>query len=121
VLNANKLGKDSRLTTLESFQRVFKNAEKFSQLGIRVLVCKNELKFSRLGITIPKKQVPRAVDRNRIKRIIRESFRLRRHELFHSVDMVFLVYTTLLSLSNKEIRTCLDLLWAKLIVFCKKA
>jgi ribonuclease P protein component len=35
----------------------------------------NQLEVSRLGLAIPKKNAKRAVDRNRIKRIIRETFR----------------------------------------------
>jgi len=31
---------------------------------------------ARLGLAIAKKQIPRAVDRNRVKRVVRESFRL---------------------------------------------
>lgn len=34
-----------------------------------------EQEFSRLGLAIPKKKVRRAIDRNRIKRLIRENFR----------------------------------------------
>ena len=36
---------------------------------------------ARLGITVPKRSVPKANDRNRIKRIVREAFRLRRGTL----------------------------------------
>jgi ribonuclease P protein component len=36
---------------------------------------------TRLGITVPKRSVPKANDRNRIKRIVREAFRLRRGAL----------------------------------------
>ena len=35
----------------------------------------NELHFARLGLIIPKRQVPLSVDRNRIKRLVREWFR----------------------------------------------
>lgn len=36
---------------------------------------------SRIGLTVAKKNVKRAHERNRIKRLTRESFRLRQHEL----------------------------------------
>ncbi len=36
----------------------------------------NRLAISRLGLIVGKKALPRAVDRNRVKRILRECFRL---------------------------------------------
>lgn len=117
MLNTNKLGKEFKLITPGSFQKVFKNARKFRHLGISVLVCKNNLPCSRLGICVPKKQVPRAVDRNRIKRIIRESFRVKRKDLETHLDMVFLVYSKVLEQRNDEILACLDYLWIKLTGF----
>ncbi|MBA2653596.1 MAG: ribonuclease P protein component [Gammaproteobacteria bacterium] len=120
MLKPKKLEKDSRLAAAESFQKVYRNGRKFRHHGISVLVCQNELAHSRIGISVAKKQVPRAVDRNRIKRIVRESFRLRRDDLTANLDMVFLIYSTLLELSNHEIQLCLDFLWTKLISFYKK-
>jgi ribonuclease P protein component len=42
---------------------------------LSVHVCANEHSFARLGLIVPKRHVPRAVDRNRVKRLIREWFR----------------------------------------------
>lgn len=81
---------------------------------------KNDLAHSRIGISVPKKQVPRAIDRNRIKRLIRETFRLRHRDLLIHLDMVFLVYSTIVELSNEEIRACLNFLWEKLLGFYRK-
>jgi ribonuclease P protein component len=40
-----------------------------------VQVRANEHSLARLGLIVPKRHVPRAVDRNRVKRLIREWFR----------------------------------------------
>jgi len=41
----------------------------------------NRLIYSRLGVIVPKKNIRKATARNSFKRIIRESFRLRQHNL----------------------------------------
>ncbi|STO63775.1 ribonuclease P [Haemophilus parahaemolyticus] len=48
----------------------------------------NTAENPRLGLTVAKKHLKRAHDRNRIKRIVRESFRLKQHEL-PNMDFVF--------------------------------
>lgn len=45
---------------------------------------------ARLGLAVSKKQARHAVDRNRLKRLIRESFRLYRHSL-PQLDIVVMV------------------------------
>jgi ribonuclease P protein component len=45
------------------------------------------MQTARLGLVIGKRAVRRAVDRNRAKRVLRETFRIRRRELA-SVDIV---------------------------------
>jgi len=41
----------------------------------------NNVELARLGLAVPKKHIHRAVERNRLKRIIRESFRLKQEKL----------------------------------------
>jgi ribonuclease P protein component len=54
-----------------------------------VFVRANELERSRIGIIVGKKSAPRAVDRNRIKRMVREAFRNNR-QCFGGADLVVL-------------------------------
>ena len=52
-----------------------------------------------LGVTVPSRNFKRAVDRNRIKRLLRESWRLQKHNLRSKQEenkqtlFVFLIYT----------------------------
>lgn len=49
--------------------------------GVWVQARVNALECPRLGMIIPRRVVPRAVDRNRIRRVLREWFRLNRERL----------------------------------------
>ena len=53
-----------------------------------VYAAENGLDCARLGISIGKKKVKRAVDRNRIKRLVREAFRLEKAHIPAGVDFV---------------------------------
>lgn len=48
------------------------------------------MSHARLGLAIPKKHIKKAVDRNRLKRLVRESFRINQENL-GSFDVVVLV------------------------------
>lgn len=54
-----------------------------------ILARPNQLDHPRIGFVISKKNVRRAVNRNKVRRIIRESFRLHQHTL-PAVDIVIL-------------------------------
>jgi ribonuclease P protein component len=47
----------------------------------------NAVGFARLALVVPKKLAPRAVDRNRIRRVTREAFRLQQEQLV-GLDLV---------------------------------
>lgn len=120
MLKKYSLGKELKLRKPNSFQNVYKNAYRLRFKGLSLLVCKNELPYSRIGIVISKKQVPRAVDRNRIRRVVREYFRVNKHDLTICLDSIFVVYAALADVSNLEIIKCLEVLWTQLIRFCEK-
>ncbi|GAB6067082.1 hypothetical protein JCM13664_04000 [Methylothermus subterraneus] len=49
----------------------------------------NDRGYARLGLAVPKRKLKKAVERNRIKRLVRESFRLNQSNL-PAVDIVVL-------------------------------
>ncbi|MCA1779141.1 MAG: ribonuclease P protein component [Xanthomonadaceae bacterium] len=67
---------------------------------------------ARLGLAISKRNARRAVDRNRIRRQVRESFRLRRPKL-NARDYVVTANSEAASASDKELRQALNQLWLR--------
>lgn len=74
----------------------------------------NTLGHARLGLALSKKIIPKAHQRNRLKRLLRESFRT--HAL-PAVDIIFLARQGVAEVENNVITTRLDLAWNKLIAF----
>jgi ribonuclease P protein component len=68
---------------------------------------------SRLGLAISKKQIRRAVDRNRLKRHIRESFRRHRKQLM-GLDLVVMARPAAGLADKKQLNTSLAELMRKL-------
>ena len=71
----------------------------------------------RLGLAIARKAAPRAVDRNRIKRQIRENFRHNQQRL-PPVDLVFYGMPGLHGMNNEQLRATLAEIWLKVIDRC---
>jgi ribonuclease P protein component len=95
--------KTSRLLCAKDYGPVFNSARfRISNRHCLILAIYNDRPNSRLGIVVAKKNIASAVERNRIKRIIRESFRLSKPG-FATIDIVVLVKRGLDCLSNREI------------------
>ncbi|MBL4823405.1 MAG: ribonuclease P protein component [Colwellia sp.] len=114
-----EFNRESRLLTPDHFQSVFKKPIRFGSSHFTILITPSNLptdssKNNRLGLAIAKKRVKLAVQRNRIKRIIRESFRLNQHNL-PAIDMVVMVKSGIDQLDNKEINQQLTKIWRKII------
>lgn len=65
-----------RLLRKKQFDEVLRGASVRTGRGpLRLAARDNELEMARLGLIVGKRMLRRAVDRNRAKRVIRESFR----------------------------------------------
>ena len=66
--------------------------------------------YSRLGLAITRKRVPGAVARHRIKRQVRESFRLHQG-ILQGLDLIVLARTGLQAQATRELRASLAWHW----------
>ena len=108
--------KADRIRTSNEYRGLSKNGQRlYSDLFV-IVTRKNHLSRSRLGITVSKK-VGKAVTRNRIKRIIREYFRLNRSRLPDRLDLNIIARQSSGSLDaaaiRNHLRTCFDRIDAK--------
>lgn len=71
----------------------------------------------RLGLAIAKKVAPDANQRNRIKRQIREYFRLHQGEL-SGYDLVFLAQPSAARAARQDLTAAIDALWKQLLARC---
>ncbi len=110
----NEFTRESRLLTPSQFQAVFSKPLRFGSSHITILITPNSDQNNRLGLAIAKKRIKLAVQRNRIKRQIRESFRLHQHQL-PDIDMVVMVKSGTDSLENQQISQQLEKIWRKII------
>ncbi|MFN5744624.1 MAG: ribonuclease P protein component [Methylococcaceae bacterium] len=107
-----------RLTSSADFQRVFDRAAKSSDNQLTVLARANQMNHPRLGLAISKKNIRQANDRNRLKRIIRESFRLNQQNLA-GIDFIIMARTAALQADHETLFRSLHKHWAHLVKQCK--
>jgi ribonuclease P protein component len=76
----------------DDFQKVYRQGKRFEGVLMTVFVLPNNLSHDRFGVTASRKALGNAVQRNRAKRLLRETFRLKRSALtglLQKYDWVF--------------------------------
>jgi len=109
--------RDARLLDGAAYAPVFKRNQRFGDRFWTILVHERDdgdAGDARIGLAIAKKRARRAVDRNRLKRIARESFRHHRVAL-GSRHVVVMNRDAAAHASMSELRTGIDSLWRKII------
>ena len=94
----------------KQYKHVFAKHLRIGGVGFIILARVNRQAIARLGLSVSKGYCPRAVDRNRLKRIARESFRIVAKQL-PNIDIIFLSTYDSNKFSNKELFSGLNNVW----------
>lgn len=94
-------GRKEKLKSRKQIEELFLNGKNFSLFPLRITYrfLPSEEPTVQAGVTAGKKYFKKAVDRNRIKRLIREAYRLQKNDLTETLKQngqkgfLFFVYT----------------------------
>lgn len=103
----------ARLLKPGDFSAAFERGTRMNERWLSALVIASAAEQPRLGLAVPKKVARRAVDRNRIKRHIRESFRERQAQL-PPMDIVIMARNGSTQATPEQLRQLLDRLWTRI-------
>lgn len=102
-----RLTKEDRIRRSSDYQRVMKQGVHYRTPHFHIRMLRNPLRMTRLGLAIGKK-AGKACVRNRIKRGLKEYFRLHRDKMPPGTDMVFIAVPGAAALGTDQLRAELD-------------
>lgn len=114
--------KGERLCNYHRIQKLFQEGNSLKKYPIKLLylaVDSQEIN-NQVLISVPKRKVRRAVHRNRIKRLIRESYRKQKSLLSSSYSLAF-VYMGTEEISYIQVSQLVDALLKQLLELSEKA
>jgi ribonuclease P protein component len=103
-----------RLRTAAEFNRVYSKGRRMGNEFFTVTTQPNELERARLGMSVAVRAMGGAVERNRLRRMIRESFRLHAASSLPALDIVVGVRASARAAASADLRASLERLWLKL-------
>ncbi len=118
-MSAARLQKRARLLKAGEFKRVFNRPVKSSDKHFTILARHNTFEYPRLGLAISKRNAKLAVTRNRIKRIVRESFR--QAALENNIDVVVMITNAGARSDNRTLSFSLQKHWQTLNSKCARS
>ena len=107
----NEFYRSKRLLKKADYDAVFSKANKWVTSEFIFLYRNNDIGHARLGLAISKKTVAKAHERNRVKRLLRETFRT---ITLPAVDVVVLAKRGIENVKNPTLIANLNKAWSKL-------
>ncbi len=114
------LKKEFRIRKQKEFDRIFKKGAYFSERFLALKTVENNLEISKFGFIVSNKISKKAVERNRIKRLLREVVRLKYNEIKPGFDAIFIFRGKEVKKSFDEVDTVVENLLKRSGLLCKK-
>jgi len=108
-----------RLRSKKHFQEVFSHRKRWYGDFFILYHKPNQLDHGRVGIVASKRNTKLSVQRNRLKRILRESFRHHQDSL-RGLDLVFVVNREAKLATQDQLNLCINDLYHRLLGYYKK-
>ncbi len=103
----------NRLKKNEDFRRVYRKKRSMANRLLIIYILENKYEYNRVGFTVSKK-VGKSVIRNRVKRLLRESYRLNEEKILQGYDIIFIARNTASKASYREIENAMMHLFKKM-------
>lgn len=107
------LTQKERLKKKNDFIRVYKNANVYKTKWTNLYVLKNSLPINRIGISISKRNIAKTTIRNRIRRLIKECYRINKRHIKAGFDLIFVIRSKDIIIDFKSIYSNLECLFKK--------
>ena len=113
----NSFGAELRLRSKPQFEAIYAGGRRIDDRFFGLRVKPNGLGFPRIGLAVAVKTAGNAVLRNRLRRLVRESFRLARYDL-PAVDIVVAAKFPAAEAPATTLRASLATLWQRVASTC---
>ena len=87
------LGKEERLKSRKLIEKLYQEGNSVKAFPLRMIFLQTQHTSNypaQAGVSVPKRNFKLAVDRNRIKRLLRETYRLQKHIVYDSIDQPYI-------------------------------
>jgi ribonuclease P protein component len=101
-MESQTFGRDERIRKRQDYLRIYQQGVRSYSAHFTIITCRNPMGVRRLGMTVSKK-TGNAVQRNRIKRLLREFFRLNKSRLPASQDIVIIAKKGILPMMYRDV------------------
>lgn len=81
--------KKERLKSKKQIERLFSEGKSITHYPLKLIYMPAEVEQEvplKVGVSVPKRNFKKAVERNRIKRLMREAYRLNKHLIFNNIE-----------------------------------
>lgn len=120
------LGKEEKLKGKKLIELLFKEGKRVKSFPIQLIYIKNNKETEKpiqVGFSVPKRNIKLAVDRNRIKRMLREVYRLNKYKFLDAIEdpYVFMfIYMAKEEINYAELEQTLHKLCEKFLIKIKE-